>query len=212
VPNAFPFKEQVLAEKEDLRRRREEERERKRRGEGAAPVVKAAVNGQNGVGEERVEGVGEKEEYVRGIQIGDEDEDEDMDYSDEEESDDEEDDEDMEEDDDDDEEEDEEGFDSELSWKGIRSDSSEEDQDPDSTDSDLDLDTLTTKNTSRNALQPAYMKPFARSSVILFVLDARCPELCRSSELETFARKQGKKIVYVLNRAGTPLPVVDMAD
>ena len=212
MPNAFPFKEQVLAEKEELRRRKEEERERKRRGEtsGGTTIEIGQVNG-NGVVEKGVNGAsnGNMEGYVRGIQIGDEDEEmsEDEEEYDSEEDEDEDMDEDEEDDDEDEDEDEDEEFDtaSESSWNGIAGDSSP--SETDLSDSDLDVDTLTTKNTTRNSQLPLYMKAINRSSLIVFVLDARCPNITRSPDLEQLIQKKDKKCIFVLNRAGTlPIP------
>jgi nuclear GTP-binding protein len=194
VPNAFPFKDQVLAEREELRRRREEERQRKRKGE-VSEVVSMETNGG-----EMTNGKGKGENgFVPGLQV-DSDEDvmdgsEEEVLSDEEEEEfDDDDDEDEGEEDDDDKMVDAESSDSE--WGGIESD-----------DEVSDVETLTQVNTFRNSTQPPYIKAIVRSDLLIFVLDARAPDITRSLEIEAFAVQKRKQCIFVLNRAGSKHPL-----
>jgi nuclear GTP-binding protein len=194
VPNNFPFKEQVLAEREELRRRRQEEREKKRKGiveeEGEKSV--GEVNGTNGTNGTNG--------FLKGVQVDSDeevDEDELMEEDDEEgESEGEEEAEEWEDEDQDEEdEEDEEMIEDESSdseWGGIESD-----------EEVSDVDILTLMNTARNSKVPPYVKAITRSDLLVFVLDARAPEITRSLEIEDFAEKKSKNCIFVLNRAGT---------
>jgi nuclear GTP-binding protein len=193
VPNAFPFKEQVLAEREELRRRRQEERERKRKGvKGDEGVVEGGE--WNGVGN----GNGETNGFEKGIQIdSDEDLDEELmdDEEEEDEESEEEDDEEGESWEDEDEEDGEEMIEDESSdseWGGIESDEEV---------SDIDIQTL--MNTARNSKVPPYVKAITRSDLLIFVLNARAPEITRSPEIEEFAAKKKKECIFVLYKAGT---------
>jgi nuclear GTP-binding protein len=191
VPNNFPFKEQVLAEREELRRRRQDERERKRKGiveeEGEKSVVE--VNGTNGTNGTNG--------FLKGVQV---DSDEEVDE-----------DELMEEDDEDEESE---GEEEAEEWEDEDQDEKVEEMiEDDSSDSEWggiesdeevsDVDILTLMNTARNSKVPPYVKAITRSDLLVFVLDARAPEITRSSEIEEFAAKKSKNCIFVLNRAGT---------
>jgi nuclear GTP-binding protein len=185
VPNNFPFKEQVLAEREELRRRRQDEKERKRKGiveveEGETGVKVNGTNGTNG--------------FLKGVRVdSDEEVDEEElmeeDYDEEESGEDEEVEEWEDEDDEDEEMIEEESSDSE--WGGIESD-----------EEVSDVDVLTLMNTARNSKVPPYVKAITRSDLLVFVLDARAPEITRSLEIEEFAAKKSKDCIFVLNRAG----------
>lgn len=189
VPNAFPFKEQVLAEREEVRRRREEERDNKRRVIVEGKTVEAkTVEKENGVGK-----VATGDGFVMGLQVDSDDDMEELsdeeDYEDEDEED-EEDEENEDEDEDEDDEMAEATSDSE--WEGFNSDAEVS-----------DVETLTEANTARNSKQPLYIKAINRSDLLIFVLDARAPNLSRSLETEQFAEKKDKECMFVLNRAGT---------
>jgi GNL3L/Grn1 putative GTPase len=192
VPNAFPFKEQVLAEREEVRRRREEERERKRKGIVETPVAENGLNGVNGENGEKVETVVTENGFTKGIQIDSDDEELMEEESDMEEDSEMEDDDDEEEDEDDSEDE-EDLLDStsESEWPGIDSESETS-----------DIETLTQHNTARNSKPPLYQKAITRSDLVIFTLDARCPSLTRSLDTEKFAKKKGKSCLFVLNHAG----------
>ena len=185
IPNAFPFKEQILAEREEVRRRRQEEKERKRK-----DGVEERVAEKNGVS--TVSGENEENGYVVGLQVDSDNEDimdeeigseEDEEESDEETGSDDE-------DDDEDEEMDDIGC-SESEWEGIESE-----------EETSEVEVLTEINTSRNSSQPPFMKAINRSDLVVFVLDARAPDASRSVELEQYAEKKGKSSIFVLNRAG----------
>jgi hypothetical protein len=195
VPNAFPFKEQVLAEREEVRRRREEERERKRKGIVGTTVTVTEVNGVNGENSETVENVVTENGFTKGIQIGSDDEElmeEDSDMEEDSEMEDDDEDEDEEDDDEDEDEEDLLDSTSEAEWPGIDTESETS-----------DIETLTQHNTTRNSKPPLYHKAITRSDLVIFILDARCPSLTRSLDTENFANKKGKDCLFVLNRAGT---------
>jgi nuclear GTP-binding protein len=190
VPNSFPFKERVLAEREELRRRREEERRKKKEGnnkgeeqgqEGEETGQKAGVDGTG------VNGNGLK----MGVQIDSDDE---MMEEDEEEEDDEGD------------EAEEEDAESSEGWEGIPGlDSEEEPLDV----SDVEL--LTEINTERNSSRSPHMEAIDRSDLLVFVLDARAPEATRIPHLETWAKLEDIDAIFVLNRAGIPLsPNIDV--
>lgn len=191
MPNAFPFKEQVLAEREEVIRRREEERRKKKE-----ERKNGVENGVNGEGNDAEEVQGENG-LVRGLQVDSEDEmlDEGEDMS--------EDEEEWEEDsaDEDGEDEDSEDEDAEMDdlesseseWEGIQSEEEEHFS---------DIDELTEVNTARNSAKPPYLKAMLRSDLLIFVLDARAPNISRSFELEQWAQKKGKECIFVFNRAG----------
>jgi len=193
IPNAFPFKEQVLAEREEVRRRRQEEKKKKRAGDQSGSIqsskAEAGVNGnETGLGDG----------YVAGLQI-DPEEDEailDEDISEEEDSDEEE----YENGDEEEEELDE--YNSDEAMEGVES--SESEWDGIESDEDIsDLDQLTQTNTLRNSKKPEYIKAILRADLVLFVLDARAIDLTRSLDTEKYAKKKAKEAYFVLNRAGT---------
>ena len=185
IPNAFPFKDQILAEREEVRRRRQEEKERKR-----MHVVEEGVEDQN-----RVSTVSEENGengYVTGLQVDSDDEDvmdEEIESEEDEGESDEENGVDDEEDDDNEEMDDIES--SESEWEGIESE-----------EEISEVEVLTEINTARNSSQPPFMKAINRSDLVIFVLDARAPDASRSVELEQYAEKKGKSSIFVLNRAG----------
>ena len=194
IPNSFPFKEQMLAEQEEARRRREEERQEKKKRVTTEGLQNG--NGENGLVKGIVvdsdEGEFKDEVHEPGIESEEEeeeDDDDDMDDDEDEDGDGDEDNDEVEEDEDDDLMDDIES--SESEWDGIESDQEIS-----------DLDMLTETNTNRNAKKPGYVKAILRSNLIIFVLDARCPDLTRSIELENFALKKGKECMYVLNQSG----------
>jgi nuclear GTP-binding protein len=195
IPNSFPFKEEVLAEREEARRRLQEEKEQKRKGETNGTGNGAKVN----VVEEELEG---EEGFVAGIQLGDDDDEImdgkfDSDEGDEEFDSEDDDDDDKEEEDTEDNEDEDDGLErSESSeWEGIESDTD---------DQITDVDSLTELNTMRNSAKPLYVKAINRADLVIFVLDAKAVELTRSPELEAYAEKKGKPSIFVLNNAGTP--------
>ena len=184
IPNAFPFKEQVLAEREEVRRRRQEEKENKRKGVVDGVTKVAQQIGNQGV--ERKEATG----FVAGLQVDSEDEEvleDEIDSSEEEESDG--DDDEIDGDDEEDEEMDVESSDSE--WEGIESE-----------EETSEIETLTEINTIRNSTKPPFIQAINRSDLVIFVLDARAPDSTRSLDLEQHAEKKGKSCMFVLNRAG----------
>ena len=193
IPNAFPFKEQVLAEREEIMRRREEEKRKKRTGgetESAEHVnQREPSNGGENGGETG---------FVAGLQIdSDEEEVWDEDMSDDEEESDEEvgesvDEEDLLEEEDDENESMGEVESSDSEWEGIDSD-----------ENISDIDAVTQTNTSRNSKKPDYLRAILRSDLVLFVLDARAINVTRSPEVEEYAGRKAKESFFVLNRGGT---------
>jgi hypothetical protein len=83
---------------------------------------------------------------------------------------------------------------SESEWGGIESE-----------EEVSNVETLTQLNTARNSRQESYIKEIKRSDLIIFVLDARAPLVARSLDVEQYIDKEGKKCIYVLNRAGMVL-------
>jgi len=164
----------------------------------------AHVENGHGVGDEGVNG--KTGGFKAGLQVdddseaeisGEEEQMEEEDYDEEdmeEEGDEAEDDEDGEEDNADEGEMDE---DSESEWEGI--DSTEE------VEEIADIDTATQTNTERNSKQPEYVTAMSRSDTVIFVLDARAPDVTLSLEAQDIAQKKGKPDLVVLNRAGTIL-------
>jgi len=195
VPNSFPFKEEVLAEREEVRRRREEERRKKKEGK----KEEAEGNGNEAKGTNGVEANGNGLKV--GLQVDSDDEttkEEDSDMSYEEGSDEDEEyleeDEDVEEDDDGAAIEDNE----ESEWEGIPSTPSE-----DGNGEISDVDELTELNTARNSAPPPHLKAMNRSDLLIFVLEACAPEATRLPDVEAWAQKKGKDALFVLNGAGT---------
>jgi len=188
----------MLAEQEAIRRRRaEERRNNKLKKEENAEQEDVALNPENDKGglklglqidsdeeiiedgEEEVEPSEEEEEDVEASE-----EDDNMEYEDE----------DLE-----DEDTDEEMDNSSSSeWEGIQSSSEAEAEE--GLISDIDM--LTELNTSRNSAPLAQLKAMNRADLLIFVLDARAPDISRSPELEAWALKKGKEGMFVLNRAG----------
>jgi hypothetical protein len=208
IPNAFPFKEQVLAEREELRRRRQEEKRQKRTGEESESVGNLSAHRADGNGN------GTGSEYVAGLQIDSEEDDEilDEDMSEDEESGEEEfengdeddsfEEEEGEEGDDDDEDEVMQGVESSDSeWEGIDSD-----------EDVSDIDHLTQTNTARNSKKPDYIRAILRADLVLFVLDARAIDLTRSPDIERYAKNKAKQSFFVLNRAGTIMKYPNMSN
>jgi len=191
VPNSFPFKEQVLAEKEEVRRVRDEERRRKKLSvAGNGKEAKKDENGVSADGEGYVEGlqIDSEDEMIEGKEEESEDEDEDME------------DEAVDEWDDEDDEDDEDDVSitpSESEWEGIQSN---DDNDGSVID---DIDQLTELNTFRNTKPPPHMKAMARSDILIFVLDARAPDITRARDIELWAAEEGKNCIFVLSNAGT---------
>jgi nuclear GTP-binding protein len=188
IPNAFPFKEQILAEREEVRRRRQEEKENKRKGMVDGMTMVAQQIGNNGI--ERKEASG----FVAGLQVDSEDEEvleDEIDSNEEEESDDDDDGEDYEIDGDDDEDEEMDVESSDSEWEGIESE-----------EETSEIETLTEINTIRNSTKPPFIQAINRSDLVIFVLDARAPDSTRSFDLEQYAEKKGKSCIFVLNRAG----------
>jgi len=191
IPNSFPFKEAVIAEREEVRRRAEEEKIQKRLEARSGKGERIKENGKV------VDGVRKEENgFVKGIQLNGEDYVDEEEMSEFEEESDKDEDDDMENEIDEEEEEDEEGtYDdlesSESEWEGIESDLEL---------SDVDLQTQV--NTARNSKPPAYVKALLKSDLVIFVLDARGPTYTRCLDLEFLADKKGKKSIFILNRAG----------
>jgi nuclear GTP-binding protein len=193
IPNAFPFKEQVLAEREEVRRRRQEEKENKRKG-----VVNGLVSTMTSNGDHTVNENEDHDGFVVGLQVDADDgeildDESDSEEDDDEESDEGEDDDDHQDDDgdDDDDEEMEDVESSDSEWEGIQSE-----------DETSEVEILTELNTFRNSTKPPFIQAINRSDLVIFILDARAPESTRSLDLEQYAEKKGKSSIFVLNRAG----------
>lgn len=206
IPNAFPFKEQVLAEREELRRRRQEEKRQKRTGEESESVghlnAHEAANGnENGTGSGYVAGLqidSEEDEEILGEDMS---EDEDSDEEEFENGDEDDGFEEREEGDDDEDEVMQGDESSDSEWEGIDS------------DEDIsDIDHVTQTNTARNSKKPDYIRAILRADLVLFVLDARAIDLTRSPDIERYAEKKAKQSFFVLNRAGTTMKYRDMSN